>query len=260
MQSAHTLTSKTVFITGASSGIGAACAAAFAQQGARLLLCARRMEKLQRLAEQFQRDHGVECHVFQLDVTQLKDVQEKLNALPAAWQSIDVLINNAGLARGMHTLQEGVIADWEAMIDTNIKGLLYVTRQVLPQMVKRNSGHVINLGSIAGREVYPKGAVYCATKHAVAAITQGLRMDLLGTQVRVSLISPGMVETEFSLVRFEGDAERAANVYKGMQPLTAEDIANAILYCVMSPAHVNVSEVFVMPTVQAAATLVSRKE
>jgi NADP-dependent 3-hydroxy acid dehydrogenase YdfG len=256
---AHTLNGKTVFITGASSGIGAACAQAFARQGARLLLCARRSDKLADLAQQLQRDGAADCHVLQLDVTQKNAVEKQLMTLPVAWQAIDIVINNAGLSRGLDFLQEGSPTDWEEMIDTNVKGLLYVTRQLLPQMIKQNSGHIFNLGSVASHEVYPKGNVYCATKHAVKAITQGLRMDLSGTRIRVTEISPGAVETEFSMVRFRGDKERAASVYKGIQPLTADDIADAILYCASCPPHVNISEMIIMPTAQACATMMHRE-
>lgn len=254
------LQNKTVFITGASSGIGAACAKYFAAQGARLLLCARGMARLKSLAQQLQESFQTDLYAFALDVTHYDAVSETLNALPSAWQSIDILINNAGLARGLAPLQEGEIQDWEEMINTNVKGLLYVTRVVLPQMVKRNNGHVINIGSVAGHEVYPKGAVYCATKHAVKALSECLRMDLFGTKVRVSSIDPGAVETEFSLVRFHGDAKRAAGVYQGFDPLTADDVADAVLYCAQCPPHVNVSEMRLMPTDQASATMIHRQE
>lgn len=249
------LEGKTVLITGASSGIGAACARHFAAHRARLLLCARRIEHLTKLAEQLHNDFKVPCHVFQLDVSKQDQVEQKLAALPSEWQSIDILINNAGLARGLDKLHEGSVQDWEEMIDTNIKGLLYVTRAIVPGMIKRNSGHIINLGSIAGHQVYPKGSVYCATKYAVNAISQGLKMDLLGTSIRVTSIDPGAVETEFSLTRFHGDSTRANSVYQGMQPLTPDDIADAIVYCASCPAHVNVSEMIILPTAQASVTL-----
>lgn len=249
---------QTVFITGATSGIGKACAERFAATGARLLLCARREDLLTKTADQLRQNFKVEVFSFVLDVSQRQAVEAKIAELPTAWQAIDILINNAGLALGLEPVHSGHIDDWEAMIDTNVKGLLYVTRAVLPQMVVRNQGHVINIGSIAGREVYAKGVVYCATKHAVSAISQGMRMDLLGTNIRVSLINPGMVETNFSAVRFKGDQERAATVYEGLKPLSAEDIADAVLYCVQAPHHVNVSEMFLMPTAQAAATMAHR--
>ncbi|HEX6924336.1 MAG TPA: SDR family oxidoreductase [Longimicrobiaceae bacterium] len=249
----------TVLVTGASSGIGEATARAFAAAGARLILSARRVDRLQTLATEFAERHGTETHIVKLDVRDAGVVTRKLEDLPPEWAAIDVLVNNAGLSRGLDRIHEGSIADWDEMIDTNVKGLLYVTRAVVPGMVERGKGHVINIGSIAGHEVYPGGAVYCATKHAVRAITQGLRIDLLGTGVRVTSIDPGMVETEFSIVRFHGDRERAARVYEGMQPLTAEDIADAIVYAATRPAHVNVDEVMVMATAQAGATRVHRR-
>lgn len=256
----HTLLkNKIVLITGASSGIGAACAKRFAAQGAKLILAARRLDKLENLAVQLKQEYQTDCWVVQLDVAQQKDVAQKLSALPAAWQVIDILINNAGLARGLDKLHEGLIQDWDEMIDINLKGLLYVTRQILPDMVKRNSGHIVNLSSVAGYEVYPKGNVYAATKHAVDAITKGLRMDLSGTKIRVTAITPGAVETEFSNVRFSGDDKRAATVYHGFQPLTADDIADAIMYCVSCPPHVNVSDLRILPTAQACATMIHRE-
>ncbi len=258
---AISLQNKTVFITGASSGIGAACAKYFAEQGARLLLCARRIDRLESFTKQLRSSHStIDVHFFQLDVTHREEVGAKLDALPTEWQTIDILINNAGLARGLAPLQEGKVEDWDEMIDTNVKGLLYVTRAVLPQMVKRNSGHIVNIGSVASHQIYPKGAVYCATKHAERALSEGLRMDLYGTKIRVSSIDPGAVETEFSLVRFHGDTKRAAAVYQGFEPLMPEDVADAVLYCVKCPPHVNVSDIMLMPTDQAAATMVYRKE
>lgn len=253
------LKGKTVLITGASSGIGAACAEQFARGQARLILCARRVDRLKVLADRLKREYSIDCYFFQLDVSQQKEVEQKLSALPVEWQEIDVLLNNAGLARGLDKFQEGSIDDWNEMIDANVKGLLYVTRQILPQMVKRNSGHVINISSVAGYEIYPRGNVYCATKQAVNAITRGLRMDLFGTQVRVSSVAPGAVETEFSKVRFSGDEAKASTVYKGFQPLTADDVANAVVYCAACPPHVNISELIVMPTAQASATMIHRE-
>lgn len=250
---------KIVFITGASSGIGAACAEQFAKAGAKLLLCARRIEKVNELAKQLRTEHHVEIHTFQLDIRQFADVQKTLKSLPVAWQTIDYLINNAGLAAGLDTLQEGSIDDWEAMIDTNVKGLLYVTKEILPRMIERNSGHIINIGSIAGHYVYPKGAVYCASKYAVNALTNGLRMDLLGTKIRVSTVDPGAVETNFSLVRFKGDSDRASAVYEGIDPLTPQDVADAVFYCASRPLHVNISEIIIMPTDQPSATMMSRR-
>jgi 3-hydroxy acid dehydrogenase/malonic semialdehyde reductase len=253
------LRNKIVFITGASSGIGAACAKQFAKMGAHLLLCARRIDLLSSLAKELEQAYQVETYSFALDVRHHTEVTNALKLLPQKWQKVDILINNAGLAAGLESVQEGSVQDWEDMIDTNIKALLYITKEILPEMLKRNSGHIINIGSVAGHEVYPKGAVYCATKYAVNALTQGLRRDLFGTKIRVSTVDPGAVETNFSLVRFKGDTKRAAAVYEGMEPLTPEDVADAILYCATCPPHVNISEIIIMPTDQACATMVSRK-
>ncbi len=253
------LKDKIVFITGASSGIGTACANYFAKAGAKLLLCARRIDVLSNIAAQLQSEYGVDVHVFKLDVRYHAEVKEALKALPEQWRTVDVLVNNAGLAAGLDTIQEGNVQDWEDMIDTNVKGLLYVTREILPHMVDRNSGHVINIGSIAGHQIYPKGAVYCATKYAVNVLSNGLRLDLFGTKVRVSTVDPGAVETNFSAVRFKGDTKRAAAVYEGMDALTPNDVADAVLYCATRPPHINISEVIIMPTDQASATMVSRR-
>lgn len=251
------LTGRTVLVTGASAGIGAACARAFAAEGARLVLCARRAGRLEELAEKL-RGGGTGVLLLELDVRDGAAVAEQLGGLPAEWREIDVLVNNAGLGRGLDKLWEGSPADWDEMVDTNVKGLLYVTRAVVPGMAERRRGHVINLGSVAGHEVYPGGAVYCATKHAVKAITQGLRMDVLGTGIRVSTVDPGMVETEFSVVRFHGDADRAKNVYRGMTALTADDIAETIVWVATRPPHVCIDEVILKPTDQASATMVHR--
>lgn len=253
------LKNKVIFITGASSGIGTACAKQFAAVGAKLLLCARRLDILNKLRAQLQGEYGVDVHTFSLDVRQSEHVIETLKKLPAKWQNVDVLINNAGLAAGLDPIQQGSLQDWEDMINTNIKGLLYVTREILPQMVERNTGHIINIGSIAGHQVYPKGAVYCATKQAVNALSNGLRMDLFGTKIRVSTVDPGAVETSFSAVRFKGDTKRAAAVYEGMEPLRPDDVADAIIYCATRPPHVNISEIIIMPTDQASATMIARK-
>ncbi len=253
------LENKIVFITGASSGIGKACAQQFAKAGAKLILCARRMDKVHELADELHRQYQTECKVFELDVRDLGQIKTTLQHLPCDWKDIDVLLNNAGLAAGLDTVAEGAIDDWEAMIDTNLKGLLYITKEILPIMIERDSGHIINIGSIAGHQVYPKGAVYCATKAAVNSITQGLRMDLLGKKIRVSTVDPGAVETNFSVVRFKGDTVRSEAVYTGMTPLAADDVANAVLYCASFPPHVNISEIIIMPTDQAAASMVSRK-
>ena len=250
---------ETVLVTGASAGIGAACARAFAREGARLVLAARRRERLEELAAELGGEHGAECLLIDLDVRDAAAVEAAIGALPAEWAAVDVLVNNAGLGRGLDRLHEGSPADWDEMVDTNVKGLLYVTRAVVPGMVARGRGHVINLGSVAGHEVYPGGAVYCATKHAVAALTQGLRMDVLGTGVRVSTVDPGMVETEFSTVRFKGDEDRARRVYAGMTPLSADDIAETVLWCATRPPHVNIDQIIIKPTDQASATMVHRE-
>lgn len=252
------LTGQVVFITGASSGIGRACAHAFAKKGAQLLLCARRADRLKELKAELENQYSVKVHTFNLDVRNLKNVQETLSQLPEAWQKIQILVNNAGLAVGLEKIHEGDIEDWERMIDTNIKGLLYVTRTVLPGMLERGQGHIINVGSIAGYETYPNGAVYCGTKAAVQAINTGLKMDLLGTPIRVTSVAPGLVETEFSEVRFKNDSARAASVYKGLQSLSPEDVADAILYCACCPPHVNIRELVIMPTAQSSAIHVHR--
>jgi 3-hydroxy acid dehydrogenase / malonic semialdehyde reductase len=247
---------QVVLITGASSGIGAACARSFAGAGARLILAARRFDRLQSLAEELA---GCETHLLQMNVCDRAQVESILATLPEDWAAIDILVNNAGLSRGLDKLYEGQVEDWEEMIDTNVKGLLYMTRSLVPGMVRRGRGHVINMGSIAGHQTYPNGNVYCATKAAVRVLSEGLRMDLLGTPVRVSSVDPGMVETEFSQVRFHGDSDRAQKVYQGVNPLTPEDIAEIVVFCATRPAHVNLSEVVVFPTDQASATMVHRR-
>jgi 3-hydroxy acid dehydrogenase/malonic semialdehyde reductase len=249
---------KTVLITGASSGIGEACAEGFAAIGARLILSARRQPRLEQVAQRIEATRGAEIQLLPLDVRDVGVVTHVLGDLPQAWREIDVLVNNAGLARGFETLQEGDSRDWDEMIDTNIKGLLYVTRAVLPSMVERDSGHVINIGSISGSEPYPRGAVYCGTKAAVDAISAALRMDLAGSAIRVTNIQPGMVETEFSQVRFHGDADRAAQVYRGVTPLSAEDVAGTVIYAATRPAHVNIDHIMLKPVAQASAMLVAR--
>jgi 3-hydroxy acid dehydrogenase / malonic semialdehyde reductase len=245
-------------ITGASSGIGAACAKAFAAEGADLLLFARRKERLDTFAAGLAQEFAVRVHTAALDVRNRKDVTAAFNSLSDEWRQIDFLINNAGLARGLHKLYEGEVQDWEEMIDTNVKGLLYVSRTVVPWMVKRGTGFVVNIGSIAGHQVYPNGNVYCATKHAVKALSEGLKMDLLGTGVRVCSVDPGLVETEFSIVRFHGDVQRAAATYSNMKPLGPDDVADIVMFCVTRPAHVDVTDVIVMPTAQASVSHVHR--
>jgi len=255
----NNLASKIAFITGASSGIGKACAEAFAKQTANLILTARRIEKLNELAQKLSAETGVKIKCMELDVRDKNKVNEVISSLDDDWKNIDILINNAGLARGFGKIYEGEIEDWEEMIDTNIKGLLYVTRQLLPLMVAREKGHIINIGSLAGHEVYPNGNVYAATKFAVNALSKSIRLDIIDKGIKVSSVDPGLVETEFSIVRFSGDEERAKNVYSGMKPLTAEDIAEAVLFCADRPAHVNINEVILTPVTQASAMLVHRK-
>ena len=253
------LKGKIVFVTGASSGIGAATALAFAAEGARLLLAARRAGKLAEVAARVLERGAAAVHSIALDVRDRRAVQRAIDELPPEWAEIDVLVNNAGLSRGLDKLYAGKIEDWEEMIDTNVKGLLYVTRAVTPGMVARGRGHVVNLGSTAGELTYPNGAVYCATKAAERAINDGLRQDVLGTPIRVTSVDPGMVETDFSLVRFHGDAERAAKVYKGIAPLTPEDVADAILWAVSRPEHVNIARVLLTPVQQANSLLFHRE-
>ncbi|MEH2299427.1 SDR family oxidoreductase [Nostoc sp.] len=253
------LQNQIILITGASSGIGTACAKIFAGAGAKLILAARRLERLQHLADTLSKDFSPEIHLLQLNVRDRNAVESAISTLPSAWSDIDILINNAGLSRGLDKLHEGSFQDWEDMIDTNVKGLLYLSRYVVPGMVSRDRGHVVNLGSIAGHQTYPGGNVYCATKAAVRAISEGLKQDLLGTRVRVTSVDPGMVETEFSEVRFHGDTERANKVYQGVTPLTADDVADVIFFCVTRSPHVNINEVVLMPVDQASATLVNRR-
>jgi serine 3-dehydrogenase len=251
-----------VFITGASSGIGAACAKIFAGAGAKLILAARRQERLQELADALVETlHATsgQIHLLQLDVRDRSAVESAISHLPPSWSDIDILINNAGLSRGLDKLHQGSFQDWEEMIDTNIKGLLYLTRYVVPGMVNRDRGHVVNIGSIAGHQTYPGGNVYCGTKAAVKSISEGLKQDLLGTSIRVTSVDPGMVETEFSEVRFHGDTERADKVYQGLTPLTADDVADVVFFCVTRAAHVNINEVILMPVDQASTTLVNRR-
>lgn len=252
------LKGKIVFITGASSGIGAAAAMAFAGEGTRLLLSARRAEKLDEVAKAALEQGADEVKTLALDVRDRVAVQQAIDGLPEEWSKIDVLVNNAGLSRGYEALYTGRIEDWEEMIDTNVKGLLYVARAVVPGMVARRSGHVVTLGSMAGEVVYPNGTVYCATKAAAIAVNDGLREDLLGTPVRVTCIDPGAVETEFSVIRFHGDQGRAAKVYDGITPLRGEDVAEAILWAVRQPAHVNIARISMSCVQQANSLLFHR--
>ena len=251
---------KIVLITGASSGIGRATAFAFAAQGARLLLCARRIDLLTELSRELATlPQDPDVFAFRLDVRDPAAVQETLVNLPEEWSEVEILVNNAGLSRGLTKLYEDDPENWEEMLDTNVKGLLYVTRAVVPGMVLRGAGHVLSLGSIAGHQTYPNGAVYCASKAAELAIMDGLRLDLIGKGVRVTSIDPGMVETEFSEVRFRGDKDRAAKVYQNVTPLRPEDIAETILWAATRPAHVQIQTILLTPTDQASATVLHRK-
>lgn len=250
---------KTVFITGASSGFGKEIAAAFAGKGSRLIIAARRTQRIKETAAELRKKYGTEVLPLTLDVRKKSDVAKAVGSLPSKWRDIDILVNNAGLSRGLDKLQEGSIQDWDEMIDTNVKGLLYVTRAVLPQMVKRNTGHIINIGSIAGHEVYPKGNVYCASKHAVDAITKGIRLDVVDTDIRVTTIDPGLAETEFSIVRFRGNVNKAKAVYTGIEPLKPADIADAVIYAASRPLNVVVAEMIIVPNRQASGQVVHRK-
>lgn len=253
------LVGKVVFVTGASSGIGAATAMEFARQGTRLLLCARRVERLQEMVPDLLEAGAADVRTFALDVQKRDDVESTLAALPEGWAEIDVLVNNAGLSRGLMKLWEDDVQNWEEMIDTNVKGLLYVTRSVVPGMVRRGRGHVISLGSVAGYITYANGAVYCASKAAEKAISEGLKLDLMGTAVRVTSVDAGMVETEFSAVRFRGDEERAAKVYQNITPLQPEDVADAIVWAATRPAHVNVHNILITTIDQGNSVTLNRK-
>jgi len=252
------LENKIVLITGASSGIGEACAHLFAKEKAKLILVARREEKLVALQKTLEKFTPV--HTLTLDVSDHDAVQTAIKNLPAAWQAIDVLVNNAGLSKGLDKIVDADITHWKAMIDTNINGLLYMSRAVIPGMLARQLGHVINLGSISGRAIYVGGAVYCATKFAVRALTQAMRLECHGTPLRVTEIVPGAVETEFSLVRYDGDMDRAHKTYEGMTPLTPADVADAVVYAATRPAHVNVNEIVLLPVDQISVQLVHRRK
>lgn len=255
-----TLQGQRVLITGASAGIGQACAVAFAKLGCHVLLAARRVDRIDAIAKQLQNEYGIETKTIGLDVCDAVLVERTLSDLPPPWNDIDVLVNNAGLARGLEPFYQGNPSDWDVMIDTNVKGLLYVSRFVVPGMIERQRGHVINVGSIAGYQAYANGTVYCASKFAVRAITEGMKQDLHGSGVRVTEIAPGIVETEFSNVRFKGDQSRVDAVYQGMQPLTADDIANTITYCASLPPHMDIMTMAVWPTDQSSAALVHRNK
>ena len=250
---------KTVLVTGASAGIGEATARAFASFGADLILCARREDRLTQLKEDLESQHGITIHTKSLDVRNRHAVQAFASELIAQDLVPDVLVNNAGKALGLHPLHEGLLEDWEEMMETNVMGLLYMTRAILPAMVERNSGHIVNIGSVAGHQVYQKGAVYNASKFAVKALNEGMSLDLLGTGIRVSSIDPGAVETEFSQVRFHGDQDRAKTVYDGFKPLTGEDIADIITFVVNTPEHVNILDLIVLPTAQRSAHMIYKE-
>ena len=249
---------KTILITGASSGIGEGCARKFASQGARLILNSRSADKLTALAEELKEKYDAECYVMPFDVCDRDSAAAALNALPQEWKSIDVLVNNAGLAIGVDKEYEGNLDEWDVVIDTNVKALLSMTRLVVPGMVERGRGHIINIGSIAGDAAYPGGSVYCATKAAVKALSDGLRIDLVDTPLRVTNIKPGLVETNFSVVRFRGDKEKADNVYRGIKPLNGDDIAEVVYFAASAPEHMQVAEILVMPTYQATGSIVSK--
>ena len=248
--------SKTAFITGATSGIGKATALLFARQGINLIICGRRADRLEELKSQI--ESMVKVHTLAFDVRDEQAVMKVIDSLPEEWKTVDILVNNAGNAHGLAPIHEGSTEDWNAMLDINVKGLLFVSKAIIPGMVSRKSGHIVNIGSIAGKEVYPNGNVYCASKFAVDAITSGMRLDLNPYGIRVTGIHPGLVETEFSLVRFKGDEQRAGSVYKGFKPLVAEDIADVIWYTVNCPPHVRISDLTILPTAQASATIVNK--
>ena len=248
---------KTALITGATSGIGKSIAERFAEDGIQLILCGRRQERLDELKNTL--GQKTKVHTLNFDVRDKDKVEELINSLPADFEDIDILVNNAGNAHGLDFIDEGSLTDWDAMLDINVKGLLYVSKAIIPKMVAKKEGHIINIGSTAGKEVYPRGNVYCASKHAVDAINQGMRIDLNAHGIRVGAVNPGLVETEFSDVRFKGDTERAANVYKGFQPLTPDDVADIVHFVVTRPSHVNIADLMVMCTAQASSTIVNKK-
>jgi NADP-dependent 3-hydroxy acid dehydrogenase YdfG len=250
---------KTALVTGATAGIGEATATILAENGYNLIITGRRKELLDKLKNELGVKYKSDVLALDFDIRDRKQTEDAIDKLPKSWKNIDVLINNAGLSVGLSPVQDGLVDDWEQMIDTNIKGLLYITRKVAPLMIKRGSGHIVNISSIAAKEVYDSGNVYCATKHAVDALTKGMRIDMVKHNIKVTSISPGMVETEFSLVRFKGDKTRADKVYEGMTPLNAEDVAEAIWFAVSRPAHVNINDMLIMPTAQANITTVVRK-
>jgi NADP-dependent 3-hydroxy acid dehydrogenase YdfG len=244
---------KIACITGATSGIGKATATLLANNNYNLIITGRRKERLKQLKQKLVNETNADIQILNFDIRCKNEVDQAIDSLPLEWKGIDILINNAGLASGLSTIQDGEIDDWEAMIDTNIKGLLYITRKISPTMIKRNSGHIINMSSIAGKETYPLGNVYCASKHAVQSLTKAMRIDMLKHGIKVSSVSPGAVDTEFSTVRFKGNTNKAKEVYKGINPLLAEDIAETILFMISRPKHVNIDDILIMPTDQAYA-------
>jgi 3-hydroxy acid dehydrogenase/malonic semialdehyde reductase len=251
------LKGKIALVTGATSGIGRATAEVFAKNGLKVIICGRRQEKLEEVANYLK--GFTEVKILQFDVRNQQEVKASINALEGEWKNIDILVNNAGNAHGLDPIQTGKIADWDAMIDINVKGLLYVSECIIPLMTAQNTGHIVNIGSIAGKQVYANGNVYCASKYAVDALTQGMRIDLNQYGIRVTQIAPGLVETEFSVVRFKGDEDKAKKVYQGYEPLKAEDIADSIWYAVNAPKHVQIADLVILPTAQASATVVNRK-
>ncbi len=249
---------KITLITGATSGIGCSCAYVFAKNKHDLIITGRRKDRLQEISKDLRLKYNINVLTLSFDVRNKDEVKKAISTIPNYWNDIRILINNAGLAVGLNTIQDGDIDDWERMIDTNIKGLLYVSRAVLPLMIKQNGGHVINLGSIAGKEVYPNGNVYCATKHAVDALSKAMRIDMVKHNIKVTQIAPGAIETEFSIVRFKGDKDKADSVYRGFSPLLPEDVANVIYYTTTLPPHVNINDLVLMPTAQASATVLNK--
>jgi len=250
---------KIVLITGATSGIGRSCAYVFAKNKHDLIITGRREDRLHEISDDLKSKYGVNVFPLSFDIRNNEAVKHAVASIPSDWRNIEILINNAGLAVGLGTLQDGDIDDWERMIDTNVKGLLYISRAVLPLLVERNSGHVINIGSIAGKEVYPNGNVYCATKHAVDALNKAMRIDLVKHGIKVTQIAPGAIETEFSIVRFKGDKDKADSIYAGYQPLMPDDIANVAYYTTTLPPHVNINDLVIMPTAQASATVFNKE-
>lgn len=250
---------KTALVTGATAGIGEACTHILAQNGYKLIVTGRRKERLEALAQQLKEKYNTEVHTLNFDVRNREETFAAIEGLPEEWQKIDLLVNNAGLAMGLASFEEGNVDHWDTMIDTNVKGLIYVSKAVVPLMVKHNTGHIINISSIAGKEVYAMGNVYCASKHAVDALTRSMRLDLSKFPIKVSMVCPGAVETEFSIVRFEGDIDRAKTVYKGFENLVADDIADAMWYIASRPPHVNINDIVIMPTAQPMAGVIHRK-